>query len=454
VRPRATVRATAALCLLVGTAGAVAMPGPAAAGEHVTTRVSDQGGRGEPNDGSFTPSVSRDGRYVVFASDASNLVPGDTNHRRDIFVRDVQAGTTTRVSLSSQGRQGNLDSYNPSISDDGRYIVFDSFATNLVPDDLNREGDVFVRDVKEGTTTRVSRGIDGKETNAGSGFAVISGDGNVIAFESSATNLRTGSPGRVTDIYVVDRTGKVLDWVDRSAASGEPNGGSGDIALSRDGRMVAFASAASNLVPGDTNLADDVFVRDRVGKVTQRVSVNSLGGEGNDDSGAPSISDDGRYVAFTSNASTLASLMPGTQSLPQFIFNRFNAGDENFVSDVFVHDLISGHTELVSVDSKGGQGSAESYEASISGDGTKVAFASFSSELVPGDIHPGSEIFLRDLTTHQTTRVSESPDHRQGNASSVQPAMSGDGTRVAFASEASNLVAGDRNHSGDVFVRD
>ncbi|HVE23873.1 MAG TPA: hypothetical protein VNC22_00645, partial [Sporichthya sp.] len=201
MRPRATVRATAALCLLVGTAGAVAMPGPAVAAGHVTTRVSDQGGRGEPNDGSFTPSVSRDGRYVVFASDASNLVPGDTNHRRDIFVRDVQAGTTTRVSLSGQGRQANLDSYNPSISDDGRYVVFDSFATNLVPDDLNREGDVFLRDVKAGTTTRVSRGIDGKETNAGSGFAVISGDGNVIAFESSATNLRSGSPGRVTDIY-------------------------------------------------------------------------------------------------------------------------------------------------------------------------------------------------------------------------------------------------------------
>jgi Tol biopolymer transport system component len=121
---------------------------------------------------------------------------------------------------------------------------------------------------------------------------------------------------------------------------------------------------------------------------------------------------------------------------------------------VFVRDLISGRTELVSVDSKGAQGSAESYEASISGDGTKVAFASFASELVPGDIHPGSEIFLRDLRTHQTTRVSESPDHRQGNGTSVQPAISADGSRVAFASEASNLVAGDRNHSGDVFVRD
>jgi Tol biopolymer transport system component len=381
-------------------------------------------------------------------------VTGDTNHRRDIFVRDVRAGTTTRVSVSGRGKQANLDSYNPSISDDGRYVVFDSFATNLVPDDLNREGDVFLRDLSAGTTTRVSHGPDGKETDAGSGFAVISGDGSVIAFESSATNLRAGSPGRVTDIYVVDRTGKVLDWVDRSPAGGEPNGGSGDIALSRDGRMVAFASAASNLVPGDTNLSDDVFVRDRAERVTQRVSVNSIGGEGNDDSGAPSISDDGRYVAFTSNASTLVSLTPGTQSLPQFIFNRFNVGDENFVSDVFVHDLFTGHTEMVSVDSNGAQGAAESYEASISGDGTKVAFASFASELVPGPLHPGSEIFLRDLRTHQTTRVSVATGNQQGNGMSVQPAISTDGTRIAFTSEASNLVPGDRNHSGDVFVRD
>ncbi len=389
---------------------------------------------------------------MAFASEASNLVPGDTNHHRDIFVRDTRAGTTTRVSVSGHGKQANLDSYNPSISDDGRYVVFDSFATNLVPHDLNREGDVFVRDLTDGTTTRVSRGLDGKEADAGSGFATISGDGQVIAFESAASNLRTGQPGKVTDIYLVDRAGTVLDWVTRSAAGGEANGGSGDIALSRDGQVVAFASAASNLVPGDTNLADDVFVRDRRARITHRVSVNSLGGEANDDSGAPSLSDDGRVVAFTSNASTLASLMPGTQSLPQFIFNRFNSGDENFVSDVYVHDVATGHTELVSVSTSGAQGSAESYEASISGDGTKVAFASFASALVPGELTPGSEVFLRDLTARQTSRVSVTSDDRQGNGMSVQPAISADGTRVAFTSDSTNLVPGDRNRSGDVFV--
>lgn len=445
MRLRTTALATAVLCLLGAT--------PASAADHATARVSAPGESGEPNDGSFTPSVSRDGRFVAFASDASNLVPGDTNHRRDIFVRDQQTGTTTRVSVSSRGKQANLDSYNPSISDDGRWVVFDSFASNLVGDDLNREGDVFLRDLANGTTTRVSLGPDGKELDSGSGFAVISGDGQVIAFESAAAALRTGTPGRVTDIYVVDHQGKVLDWVSRAATGNEPNGGSGDISLSADGRMVAFASAASNLVPGDTNLSDDVFVRDRVTHLTQRVSVNSLGGEGNDDSGAPSISDDGRVVAFTSNASTLASFMPGTQNLPQFIFNRFNMGDDNFVSDVYVHDLATGHTELVSISTDGAQGSAESYEASISGDGTKVAFSSFASELVPGGGHPGSEIFLRDLTTRQTSRVSVAAAGGPGNGTSVTPAISADGNSVAFASESSNLVPDDRNHSGDVFVR-
>lgn len=444
-------RLAGALALGCGLAGA----GQAGAAEpaHQTLRVSAADGRGEPNAGSFTPSVSRDGRYVVFASEASNLVPNDTNHRRDIFVRDVQAGTTTRVNVSTRGRQANLDSYNPSISDDGRYVVYDSFASNLVPDDLNREGDVFLRDLTAGTTTRVSLGLDGKELDSSSGFATISGDGQVIAFESAARTLRLGAPGRVTDIYLVDHAGKVLEWVTRSAAGGEPNGGSGDIALSRDGQRVAFASAASNLVAGDTNLADDVFVRDRRTRVTQRVSVNSLGGEANDDSGAPSLSDDGRVVAFTSNASTLASLMPGTQSLPQFVFNRFNVGDENFVSDVFVHDLVTGRTDLVSVGTDGTQGAAESYEASISGDGTRVAFASFSSTLVPAGASPGSEIFLRDLTSGQTSRISVASDDQQGNGMSVQPAISADGTRVAFTSESSNLVPGDRNGSGDVFVR-
>ncbi len=452
---RRTGRIAAALTLAGALVGALAGAPVAGAAEtgHATLRVSEAGGRGEPNDASFTPSASRDGRFVAFASAASNLVPGDTNHRRDIFVRDVQAGTTSRVSVSSGGRQANLDSFNPAISDDGRFVVFDSFATNLVPDDRGREGDVFLRDLESGTTTRVSRGIDGKETDAGSGFATISGDGTVIAFESGATNLRTGSAGRVTDVYLVDTSGTVLDWVSRSATGGEANGGSGDIALSRDGQMVAFASAASNLVPGDVNLADDVFVRDRRSRITHRVSVNSVGGESNADSGAPSLSDDGRVVAFTSNASSLVSLMPGTQNLPAFLFHRFNTGDENFVSDVFVHSLVTGRTELASVSSDGVQGMAESYEASLSGDGTRVAFASFASELVPADSHPGSEIFLRDLTTRQTSRVSVAPDDRQGNGMSVQPAISADGTRVAFTSESSNLVRGDRNHSGDVFVR-
>ncbi len=438
--------------LLVAAPPAAAAPGA----DHGTTRVSERGARGEPNDGSFTPSVSRDGRWVTFASDASNLVRGDTNHRRDVFVRDTELGTTTRISVSSRGRQANLDSYNPAISDDGRFVVFDSYATNLVPDDLGRRGDVFLHDRETGTTTRVSRGIDGAETDRDSGFAAISGDGTVIAFESSAHNLRAGSPGGVTDIYLVDHAGTVLDWVSTSMLGGEANGGSGDISLSRDGRVVAFASAAGNLVPADTNLVDDVFVRDRRLGLTRRASVNSVGGEGNDDSGVPSLSADGAVVAFTSKASTLTSLDPTTQNVPRFLVNPgglLDGDDENFVSDVFVHELASGRTELVSVATDGTQGTAESFDASISGDGRLVAFTSFAEDLVPGDTNRSAEVFLRDLTTQQTQRICLGDGDRQGNGASVQPSISADGARVAFSSEASNLVPGDRNRSGDVFVR-
>lgn len=449
---RASALIAAVACLLAAAPSAFA----ASSDGHATTRVSDRGGRGEPNDGSFTPSVSRDGRWVTFASDASNLVREDTNNRRDVFLRDLQRGTTTRINLSSRGRQANLDSYNPAISDDGRFVVFDSYATNLVPDDLGRHGDVFLHDRDTGTTTRVSRGIDGKETDRDSGFAAISGDGSVIAFESSAHNLRAGSPGGVTDIYLVDHAGVLLDWVSRSMLDGEANGGSGDISLSRDGQVVAFASAATNLVPTDTNLADDVFVRDRSLGLTRRASVNSLGGEGNDDSGVPSLSDDGSAVAFTSKASTLTSLDPTTQNVPKFLVNPggvLDVGDENFVPDVFVHSMATGATDLVSVATAGTQGTAESFDASISGDGTLVAFTSLAEDLVAGDTNHSPEIFRRDLTTHQTQRISVGDGDRQGNGASVQPSMSADGTRIAFTSEASNLVPGDRNHSGDVFVR-
>lgn len=434
-------------------AAALALAAPAAAAPGGTlARVSGESGKGEANNASYNPAISRDGRWVAFTSAASNLVPGDVNNRLDVFVRDTTTGETLPVSLSSAGQQGNLDSYSPSISGDGRFVVFDSFANNLVAEDTNGHGDVFLHDRVERTTTRVSVGPDGVEGNADSGFAVISGDGNTIAFESGATTLHPEASASNTEIFVLDRPSGVLDFVSRAFTGGRANGGSGEISLSEDGSVVAFASAATNLVLGDVNLSDDVFVRNRDLGLTKRVSVNSLGGEANSDSGNPSLSADGGRVAFASLASSLTALDPTGESVPKPLFSVLNVGDTNFAADVFVHDLLTGTTKLVSVSNAGVQGSGDSSEPSLSGDGRLVAFTSSAPNLVPGDRNDLPEIFLHDLMTGQTTQASAGSADRQGNGVSAQPEISADGTRVAFTSEASNLVPDDRNRDSDVFV--
>ncbi|MGQ0845163.1 MAG: hypothetical protein ACT4QF_13630 [Sporichthyaceae bacterium] len=433
-----------------------AVGAPAAAAAPSTVRVSVPMVAAETNDSSFTPAVSADGRWVAFASDASNLVPGDFNHKRDIFLRDTRSAKTIRVSVSSTGRQANSASFNPTISDDGRYVVYDSFASNLVPDDLNRQGDVFLYDRVKRTTTRIGRSHDGGELNGQSGFGVISGDGTTIAFESTAGNLLEGGAGSTTQIWAYDRAKDTFDLVTKTFLNERAGGGSGNASLSRDGRFVAFSSQASNLVPHDVNLTEDVFVRDRRTGVTRRASVNSLGGESNAQSTEPSISADGRYVAFESRATTLLGVDPTGQDAPKSLVNPdgiFDLSDTNFVPDVFVHDLATARTERVSVAGDGAQATADSYGASISGDGRYVAFVSLANNLTPGDTNNVREVFLHDRRERTTSRVGVGAQGQQGRKTSVQPVISKDGSVVVFVSDAGNLVPGDRNHEGDVFAR-
>ena len=430
--------------------------GQARAADADLLRVSVPVTASEANDASFTPAVSKDGRWVVFASDASNLVPGDYNHLRDVFLRDTRTGRTIRVSVSSAGQQGNAASFNPSISEDGRYIVYDSFANNLVRGDLNRQGDVFLYDAEKRTTTRIGRSVDGKEIDGQSGFAVISGDGNTIAFESGASNLIAGGTGGVTQIWAYDRTKDTLELVSKTFLNERGGGGSGNISMSRDGRFIAFSSQASNLVPHDVNLAEDVFVRDRQTGITRRVSVNSLGGESNAASTEPTISADGRFVAFESRATTLLGFDATGQDAPKMLVNPdgiFDLGDTNFVPDIFVHDLATARTERVSVAGDGTQANLDSYGASISGDGRYVAFVSLATNLVAGDTNKVREVFLHDRQTNATTRVGLGNGGAQGKKTSVQPAMAADGRTVVFVSDSGNLVPEDRNHEGDIFAR-
>ena len=401
----------------------------------VTERVSIDSGGAAGNDSSLYPSISADARFVAFWSWATNLVNGDTNGRIDVFVHDRQTGATERVSLGPGGTQGNGDSHYPSISADGRYVAFWSYATNLVSGDTNTAMDIFVRDRQSGTTERVSLDSSGVQGNRESLDPSISADGRYVAFRSYADNLVSGDANGVQDAFVRDRLSSTTERVSLDSLGTQGNGDSFEPSISADGRYVAFQSFSTNLVSGDTNGQTDVFVRDRQSGTTERVSVDSVGTQGNGFSYWHSISADGRYVAFRSYADNLVS------------------GDTNGQPDVFVHDRQNGTTERASVGSGGVQGNGISYFASISADGRYVAFASEASDLVSGDTNGQPDVFVRDRRNGTTERVSVDSVGAQGNGFSYWHSISADGRYVAFYSYADNLVGGDTNGMGDVFVR-
>ncbi len=384
----------------------------------VTSRESVGAGGVQADSRSFGPSVSANGRYVVFFSRATNLVAGDTNGCEDVFVRDRASGTLERVSVDSGGVQGDAMSVDPSISPDGRYVVFESLATNLVSGDTNSIRDVFLRDRLTGTTDS------------------ISADGRYVAFVSSATNLVAGDTNATGDVFLRDRLAGTTDRVSVATGGTQGNSFSGSAWISSDGHCVAFSSLATNLVAGDTNNFFDAYVRDLLAGTTERVSVDSGGAQANNGAVYPSISADGRYVAFHSGSTNLV------------------AGDSNNALDVFVRDRQSGTTERVSVDTAGAQGNANSIGAWVSADGRYVSFESNATNLVAGDTNGATDVFVRDLLSGTTERVSLATGGAQGNADSTWSFVSADGRFVAFQSDATNLVAGDTNAATDVFIRD
>jgi len=342
-------------------------------------------GGSQSNDASDEPSISADGRYVAFASIATNLVSGDANGAADIFVHDRVTGATERESVSGTSAEGDSKSDSPAISADGRFVAFQSRASNLVTGDSNGTWDVFVRDRQSSTTTRVdvdSLGVQANGTSFG-GAPAISANGRYVAFGSNATNLVSGDANGVRDVFVHDRTAGVTERVDVSDAGSVEATGTADTtapSISADGRYVAFGSRAKNLVPADTwGPRGGVFVRDRVGGTTERVSLSS-GSYESDGGYNPSISADGRYVAFISSA----DMAPG------HAFGTY---------DVFLRDRLTGVTEWVSVTPVGGQsnGSVDgpAPTPSISGDGRRVVFSSTSTNLVGGGTLAGRNVFVR-----------------------------------------------------------
>jgi hypothetical protein len=397
----------------------------------------------EPNGPSNGGVADADGSCVAFYSDATNLLPqgvgGDNNGFTDVFVADRDAGVISLVSVGAGGEAANGPSmaqgFRPSIDAGCTCVAFSSDATNLVAGDSNRRTDVFVRLLEAGTTELASVGVDGP-ANGSSSAASVSGDCGRVAFQSTASNLVAGDENRKSDIFVYDRGGAGVSRVSVGAGGEEANGSSITPSMSADGRCVAFASAATNLWPGDTNGVNDIYVACD-GQITCRASVNGDGDEADAISFHPALSADGNIVAFKSEATNLV------------------ANDFNRQPDVFVHDCTAGTTVRVSVSSAGVEGNDISIPPTISDDGTQVAFGSFASNLIVGTATGGhSQIYVHDLTTGETILISADEDGNAANGSSpdIQPSISRDGNFVAFTSLATNLVPGDTNGYPDVFI--
>ncbi|MBI1851379.1 MAG: HYR domain-containing protein [Planctomycetes bacterium] len=402
--------------------------------------------------------ISADGRFVVFDSDATNLVADDTNARSDVFVRDRLTNETIRMSVDASGAQSNGTSVEPVISIDDRWVVFRSSASNLVAGDANGVDDVFAKDRQTGAVVRVSVSTAGVEASDSSFAPAVSSGGRYVVYESFASNLVAGDTNNTRDIFLTDRDADADGIYDEpgaiatvrlsiSTANVQGDDESRKPSIVPNGRYVAYESDATNLVPGDTNSATDIFVRDRIAGTTTRVSLTAGGLQANGASVDPVISGTGRYVVFASDATNLVS---GDTNGARDIFVR----DRDTDADGIFDEAGASTTIRVSVDSAGAQAGAASDDASITGDGRYVVFRSIATNLVANDTNGRSDVFIRDLQTGTTTRVSIDSSSFEVNGNSYDPSTSTDGRLIAFASVATNLVGDDTNAVSDVFMVD
>ena len=333
-------------------------------------------------------SISDNGRFVVFSVDPEYIY-----FAQYIYLHDLETEMTERIDITTSGEPATRWSIQPSVSADGRYVAFSSSAPDLVEGDTNGTtnvdtnigDDIFVRDRNTGITERVSVSSSGMQSDHISKSPSISADGRFVAFESRATNLVMGDTNGVNDVFIHDRNTKITERLSVSSSQEQANNISFDPSISADGRYVAFVSRANNLVEGDTNEINDAFVHDRVTGITERVNVSSNGEQADYDlqystyySLSPSISADGRYVAFES---------PATNLVPN---------DTNKSHDVFVRDRQTNVTKRASVSKNGAQGTLSSQAPSISSDGRHVGFSSFAKNLVTNDINDTKDVFLAD----------------------------------------------------------
>lgn len=473
--PRCRLAMTA---LIIGTA-----IGMARVEAGTTERVSVDPDGKQSNGYSDWSSISDDGRYVAFSSDATNLVPTppDTNNNRDIFVYDRLTKKTTRMSVGPAGAWGDGMSHRPVISGNGRHVAFSSRATTLVANDSNGFQDIFVHDRDpdgngtfdegNGVTSRVSLGPGGAQAiGADCDHPVLSATGRFVAFDSFAANLVSDDTNNSCDIFVHDRDPDEDDVFDEgngvtvrvsvSSAGIQGNNNSYFPSISANGRYVAFQSDAWNLVTPDGNWRCDIFIHDRDpdangvydegNGLTTRISNGVGGAQANGNSHIPGISADGRHVAYYSNATNLV------------------IGDTNNTWDFFVHDLDTGITDRVSVATSGAEGDrsseARDHPPAVSANGQFVVFDSYATNLVADDTNEYWDVFIRDRGAPDdngvfrsenatTTRVSVGINGAEGNYESKWPAITPDGRYVTFTSSSNSFILGDTGQ-WDIFVHD
>ncbi len=424
--------ATAALALLWGATSVAQAQQPACFNARASLNTAEQGA----NSGSYRPDVSADGRYVVFESMASNLDPWDTQQQSDIFVRDLQLGETRRISSPSIYVSPNGDSRLPAISADGQKVLFESGASNLVPNDTNGKVDIFLWTRATNQLTRISVSTSGAQADSDCERARFSADGRYVVFDSRASNLDSADGNSRRDVFVRDLVLGTTRCASLThlGATGDRDSWNGSI--SADGTRVAFESDATNLVFWDTNNHTDVYVRDFAANSVTRASMSWNALEGNGPSMRPSISPQGDFVAFESQASNLS------------------IGDSNYQNDIFLRDLQNGFTQRISINTTGAQGNMRSFEPQFSGDGRYVCFMSEAATLIPGDTNNFTDVFVRDLHAQLTVRVSRGRMTSQVQNHCRNARISASGRFVVFENDANNLVLDDFNGCSDVFRSD
>lgn len=429
--------AVAAGAVAVIGAGAVIVASPVSAAPTdvlLLATTSDAGVKG--NATSDIPFVSADGTAVAFSSNATNLDPADTDPYGDVYLKDLASGDIQLISTSATGVKGNGSSGFPHISDDGSTVVFSSTATNLHPDDTDGDYDVYVKDLASGDLVLASTSEAGINANAYAFADAVSADGSTVAFSSYATNLDPADTDPAMDVYLKNVATGVLVLASTSDAGVKGDGASQGWSLSADGSKVAFSSRASNLDPADTDTIGDAYVKDVTTGDIVLASTSDTGVKSNADIlSVMSLSADGSRLAFFCAANTL------------------DPADTDGSTDVYVKDLVSGDIVLASTSDTGVTGNGYDSGPSLSADGGRVAFTSESTNLDPGDTNAVRDVYVKTLATGDVVLSSTSSSGVKGNGPSAEASLSADGSAVAFVSDSTNLVAADTDTVRDVYVK-